>query len=90
MKTKAKTESYNVGYKDAVQLYDAIAENPDKYIKKAKDLLERDRNGGVMDDPKHEGTMAEHFKAMDFFIEYKYDWICNELFDYRTSKYSSH
>lgn len=89
LKTRARTQSYNVGYKDTLQLYNMIAKNPDKYIREAENLLARDLNGGVMKCPVGEVTLAETFTAMDFFIEHHNEWICTELPDYKTSKYLS-
>lgn len=85
MKMRAKTQSYNVGYKEIILLYDTIASNPDEYIENAELLLAADAHHGLMENPKTGATVEQTFMAMDYYVENHYDWISTDYFEYKTS-----
>lgn len=84
LKSKAKNQSYNVGSRVVIQLYEKVAKNPDKYIEAARLLAEEDGAKVAVDED--ELTVDETFTAMEYLIEYRNEWICTQYYEYNTSK----
>jgi hypothetical protein len=84
LKTRAKNETYNVGYKEQIELYDQVAVCPDYYIAVAETMCNVDKAHGIMEDPQNDGSMAETWAVMDHLIERRNDWICTEHPEYKT------
>lgn len=80
MKHKAKNQSYNLGYKELVLLYDKIAKDPDHYIKAAQALIDNTK------ETVDESSVEEHFIAMEWRLEHEYETLSNTDFLYRSSK----
>lgn len=84
LKTRAKNETYNVGYKEQIELYDQVAVCPDYYIAVAETMCNVDKAQGLMEDPEKDGTLAETWAVMDHYIETRNNWICTEYPEYKT------
>lgn len=83
METRIRNETYNVGYKEVIDLYSQVAARPDYYIDLAERISHADETQRIFEKPNKHGTVVETWEAMDYLIEHRNAWICTEHSGYK-------
>lgn len=84
MKTRARNETYNVGYNQQIALYNEVATRLDDATLLGDFAFDGDKKYGITEDPEKEGTVAETWVVMDHLIERQNNWVCTAYPEYKT------